>query len=393
MPCAEGYRCVKETYKTVEEICPRNTYSKEGASECSDCPPNETSVAGSSTCNKCPDGMGFTGIQCASCEYGSISVDGVCTLCPPGQTSDPKKTSCIPCRAGYKCIENSENTGKIEIICEANTYSPAGSTTCEMCRTGTISDEGSSICKNCPVGFGYNTGYICRPCIGGRYSADSGLCTSCESGEYNNEDKSGCRPCRGGYKCEKGEWATTEEICPENTYSTSGSSDCTPCPAGETSARGAIACSTCPPGTGKSSMSSGICEPCTTGYYSGGGLCKICEPGTFSYPDRSSCRFCKSGHRCFMEDGILVEKVCGENTFAPPGSKDCFDCANGQESDVGSRKCTYCPEGTGFQQGEISRCPKCKPGQYAQGENTNGLCVLCPAGMMHNSDFKTGIKK
>lgn len=60
----------------------------------------------------------------------------------------------------------------------------------------------------------------------------------------SNDDKSACRPCKGGHKCEKGQWSTTEVICPENTFSSPGSSKCTPCPRGEKSAAGAISCST-----------------------------------------------------------------------------------------------------------------------------------------------------
>ena len=389
-PCNAGYRCVKEAWKTVEEICPVNTYAQQGAEECSDCPPGGTSVPGSATCEKCPDGMGLSNNKCVLCQFGSISIDGLCTLCPDGKTSDTEKIKCIPCRAGYKCVDNSDKAGKVEIICDANEFSPGESSVCQRCPSGKVSDEGSSACQNCPVGFGYTTGYVCKACSKGRYSAATGFCISCESGEFSNDDKSACRPCRGGYKCEKGKYATTEVMCPENTFSEEGSSECTVCPNGETSAPGAIACSTCPPGTG---LVSGVCTRCASGRYSSGGVCKLCGQGRFSTDDNTSCRPCEAGHKCVWGAGGQVEQKCAKFTYALSGSKECTDCPDGQISDVGASSCRFCPHGYGFKKDTTSRCQVCKPGQYAQGKDTDGWCKLCPDGKINNPDFKVRITK
>ena len=80
---------------------------------------------------------------------------------------------------------------------------------------------------------------------------------------------------------------------------------------------------------GKYLAGTGVCIPCTNGYFCPGGTNTFmlkCAPGTYSDFEQSTCTQCPAGHKCL--DPANVPYPCPTGSYAPAGSADCIACSS-----------------------------------------------------------------
>ena len=356
-----------------------------------------------------------------------------CTECNgPGQYSDtPLSAACKLAPAGYKpktsrdgivqCTKNTFSIGARDTCssCSEGGHSQPGSSVCEKCSTGKFYDDAENACELCPKNTFTISGAAdlsgCTLCQNGGHSQPgSGYCEKCSTGTYYNEienkckfcpkntftisgaaDISGCTPCEddghslpgSGYceKCSTGKYydETTNscELCPKNTFSTSGAgniSGCLQCAsADEFAPAGSGYCSSCSSGKYYDEVDS-TCRECSSGKFAATGgisisLCEICPVGFYSSsPGSPTCYACSAGK------------------YANTEQTECLRCPPGKISGVASSACTVCETGK-FAEGEGNvECRFCDDYDVVKGSVTysNGtkssLGCICPAGEFHN---------
>jgi len=134
-------------------------------------------------------------------------------------------------------------------------------------------------CKSCTTRQYFITGTGCRSCPGTQVS-EGGTPTSCNPAPCqpgNYMDSKVCKPCSEGY------WSAGQLV-----------SSCTKCPAGKTvaagkgKAEGDCNPAPCQPGN---YMDSGVCKPCSEGYWSAGQFVSSCTKCRKTRKNRkNSCR-------------------------------------------------------------------------------------------------------
>lgn len=244
-------------------------------------------------------------------------------------------------------------------------------------------------CHACPVGTYYlsRTPYACHKCPKGTTAGPAAVgrlsCQRCARRHFSGFAGDRCRP------------------CPVNTYANGeGYFECTPCPAGWVSRRGQEEClvcpvgnflddnnecSSCPPGTGSSTLNSKECTTCAKGSARSfrDGPCAECEPGYFAADQgQERCRFCPV--KTYSSD-----RGATECTPCPPRAKaggrnatHCFfdgdlaarNCAPGQGLPLGADKCQRCPAGTFSDSARATPCEQCTGNQIPNAARTGCEC-------------------
>ncbi len=249
--------------------------------------------------------------------------------------------------------------------CKAGMYLPQGQITCERCPSGKYSSDASIDCNLCPAGkySGVYASSVCTDCPTGKYNAQkaSTECTSCAAGKYNNV--------LGATNCAD---------CSQSSYSSSsGASKCDECPVNE------------------QRDVSGVCKPCSSGYYRAMGvaMCNTCSRGRYCPSDIAS-QNCHKGSQTsclYCPGGYNSEAGSGKGTSCypcPRGTYQIVLSTSNVINNLSSGICTPCPVGTynsllgayRLSTGMDSTiCNKCEQGKYASEEGSS-ICTDCSAG-------------
>lgn len=159
---------------------------------CTPCQPGQFGLGGAAQCQACPDGQysdeGASECYTVTCDPGSVyNGNGDCQQCYPGQYSTGD--SCQMCPEGFFSSQGSTECNE----CPANTYTNYDFSGCEPCPGGTTSFPGSPdssrcIATDCPVGTGAYGQFGCFGCDFGTYSpGGSSTCEICSPGSVPNE--------------------------------------------------------------------------------------------------------------------------------------------------------------------------------------------------------------
>ena len=252
LPTAEGYRPGTKVFDQegaprLCEACEKGTFSSGlNSKSCRLCPDDSTSEEGSSECTKCPNGtiLLFSTGKCVVPETG----------CEPGEAVSPYSVD----RCEKDCGNGRTPPFDDERLCEKSIFTVRGCDGCDICPDGkvrkayavTISCVCSGIlarnrgldengkCVECPPGYygpkrlrrNMLVDNLCKPCPPGTYwlkvpeetllefeqrgprYAPREACVECPVNSFTNEE--------GQIECKK---------CPEGTFTySSGSKECMP---------------------------------------------------------------------------------------------------------------------------------------------------------------------
>ena len=228
----------------------------------------------SSQCGSCPAGTYGKYVQFDLIPRDILDINydfAVCVSCTVGNYCPSKSAYPIPCPQGtYNDIIGTTNISYCK-NCPIGTFNPnfgVGTIDrCFACTSGKYCPSGTAIPSDCPSnyycpnpsekiscpagtyfdGSGAITVTSCIPCSPGNYCPGSGNGQiQCDSGSFsNNNGAIKCEITPSGYSTSIGSKIPT--ICPINTYSTKGSSNCLPCPNGEFNDKeGQDSCFKCP---------------------------------------------------------------------------------------------------------------------------------------------------
>ncbi|KAJ1466964.1 hypothetical protein T484DRAFT_1646319, partial [Baffinella frigidus] len=241
---------------------------------CDACTNGESSPGNVWACNGCLPGYaynddGYSG--CLACDAGKykIGIANTACICRAGYTGGGTLVSCTICPLGtYKTGTGAAGCS----ACTSGTYSNTDrAAACLACGPNTYnSDAGASACSTCPANAGPNAGRTACVCNAGYQEVSTNplsyttVCSDCGVGTYSSAGSSACTP------------------CPEGTFGAQEKlSVCTPCPEGEFSGAGATECGTC---HAYSSSISGTTDcACKAGYHkkTPTSACSPCDPGTY----------------------------------------------------------------------------------------------------------------
>lgn len=195
-------------------------------------------------------------------------------------------------------------------------------------------------------------------------------------------------------------------LVPPGTYSSDGSSICTPCgsingPNEYSDFIGSSECKCCPDGKFNSSLEASMCSNCADGKYRAAivgnscerGPCLDCQAG--KYTDKTTmkkvCTNCQSG-KYSTQMGLSFCNDCGFGNISSPGSISCLqwvfkncllpkiNCSLGRFSNLSvSDQCLPCAPGNYSNNFGASSCQTCLSGFFA---NVSGLltCFPCSPG-------------
>ena len=278
----------------------------------------------------------------------------------------------------------------IQVTCNAGSYLPKKSVSCQPCTTGsycsggtfTFSETANQGLTTCPSGYTSAAGATaedrCYISIGnGKYlaTAKSTTQTACPAGTY-----------KAAHTVYYGSTSACSN-CGVGTYSTGGATSCTACPSGYTSDAKATAQNKCYInvgagkyiGTAKSTTQTacpaGKYNPAHKVNYGSTSACGNCAVGTYSTGGAASCTACPSGYTSAA--GATAQNKCY------------ISVANGKYlATAKSSTQTACPAGTykaahTVYYGSTSACSNCGTGTYSTGGATS--CTSCPSGYTSGS--------
>ena len=350
--CAKGKYYVQ--YQHCESECHTKSYtectncaegfysSKLGSSSCKHCH-GFNMVANVERCNCVDGGYGFEGsgifdedtFECVSCEEGKTATRineepywsyGFSSVAPDGGGWNFE--SDVP---DYKCLHN----------------------TIPSCNNNEYYDIVFDQCKSCPTGkFKFYKPEVVDTIVPGSYECQ--FISTCEPGKFFDTDIAICRDCVAGkYSRNSGNFdnIVSECIdCPVQSYSSTGASTCTRCERGKSQQL-----------PGQSSCE----DKCPAGYYSGSVACRQCVQDNTFTPERnlfSDCLQCPNGKRSFYDQELM------------PLLTECLDC---EECPAGQYR-TGC---SGRNPGTCEDCLKCPEGEINVGcrwtrsqNEQSGLC-------------------
>ena len=318
--CPAGYKCATEGLVSPTE-CSAGTYSKSGASNCSNCSAGTYSGARASSCSTCSAGT-YSGAGAASC-----------TECSDGTWAKAGSGSCESClNQGVKTCD--KKTGDAT-SCNTNFY-----LTQKMCKS--CLSEGVASCDSvtgkatsCIAGYGFNSAKgTCTICYAGTYSAGgTASCSSCPIGTYSNINASSCATCSdatySSWSASCGSATRTKttyctivgsNLSTANPSNTTETKDMGGCGAHQYCDGSCKACSK--PANSSWSDNSSCSWTCNTGYAKNGNSCTACsKPANSSWT--SGCSWsCNSG---YTKSGNSCERNCVKG---------------GSYSDIGICRCT-----------------------------------------------------
>jgi hypothetical protein len=326
--------------------------------------------------------------SCVDCAQGKHIPDSTypqCLDCPAGKyVSTTKATTCTDCAADtYSTTLGSYDSGSC-LSCPENSQSPTGSILSNNCL--------------CNLGFMGATCDFCWACVAGKYKITVGnsVCLDCDAGKYLTT--TGATIASSCVNCGAGKYAAVAAsiVCKDydaGTYSAVASSVCTSCVAGKYSstlrASTDTTCINCVAGTYSSTVRASTdttCISCDAGTYSSvaSSVCTDCDAGTYSAVASSVCTSCVAGKYSSIvrasTDSTCISCDAGKysETVGASVASNCTDCVVNQYSEMGSTKCTSCPENTGhlLRAQSITAC-LCKPGYTG---SNGGACTACTTG-------------
>ena len=386
--------------------CPKNTYSLNNAVSCTRCLVGEESAEGSTSRKSCKlkaCQAGFymkIGVGCKICPDNTWSRAGSsqCTNCKGDQESQPgstRETDCKwpPCDAGSyldqdegckPCPVNTYGGGKLAARCTGcpnSRTSPSGSTRISQC-----------VYTKCQLGASLHPINGCKLCPKNTYGADGKICTNCPKGKESpagSKVAANCRwiPCEPGYFLDLAAGCT---ICPAGTYNSDGTANkCKYCPTDKTSDPRSSMLSMCywkPCSAGSYLDPDKGCRFCPKNTYSldYDNECTKCAPGKISSErsvSPSDCQWisCKAGYYLDRDSGC---KVCPADTYAPANTEQsCIACLPSQMSKSGSvsaADCQFKPCQAGYYLLKDYGCKGCPHNSYSnKGADS---CISCPSG-------------
>jgi len=402
-------------FNEVQSMCPFNSRAPLGSSVVADC-----------VCDggyyEAYNALSY-GHQCVMCDPGYFCAVGGRTRCPTDMHSDAftDNSDACYCNAGFAFVDQSTCEGCAPgthkplpsdgayIACAPGSYQPGEAALgCDPCPDD-MSSPGASVaatdCTSVP-GF-YMLAGAAVPCARGFFqpepgqaeclacghndpgtsyystvdaSADPGDCTQCLINSHIPSGLSGsqqsdcvCTPGFTGDTCLACPAGTAKAAsgplpcpgCPEDTFSSSGSTVCSPCHANSASSA--------------NSASAGACV-CVEGFgaapVNGVPLCVQCVGGQFKNPS-GSCESFPVGQ--FASDGMLTVCVdCTPGTYADaPGAVSCESCPANSHSPAGSYSIDACECLPGYE--SSTECTACLYGHYKPA-TADDACLPCPAG-------------
>lgn len=361
LACSAGHSCDVNGNETP---CQKGYYSTASAhTECTKCPNGLTTIdSGATECILCP-----AGFECSNPESPKA--------CSPGTYSiKSQNTQCIICPSGYYC----PSTSTPPVLCNIDSYSTGGATTCSSCSPNCCADPTKSPVV-CPNNEGNYTDIknITDTCDAGfkcTLKADyTYIKTKCNTGEYSLKNQLDCYPCPAGFYCSS--ITSAPAICSIGTFSVGKQQSCSNCTAGKY----------CP------SIYHNTQIDCPNGYYSSDGM--------------SYCLKCPAGYYC--SSTTSTPQKCNAGSYSDEGSTNCAECPAGYACPSTTPNGIYkCPKGT-YSTGQQTTCTSCKAGYYCPYTNkntvtpcTNGYysntnayeCLPCPAGYSCEDRTLSGIK-
>ena len=384
--------------------CPEGTYSGSIAAttvtSCLPCLVNTSSPPGSSTLSDCLCVPGFTGNQ-----TGDLSLETPCTACPLGAYKNISGASeCVACQAGKyaNVLGMSACT-----ICNDNSFSAAFSKSVASCRCNAGYTGAAGNCSACPAGsFKNKTGSAnCTSCHPGTYSVSTGqidvsACIRCPNNTFSpsgskslfdcscNPGFSGnetiCIPCDlGKYKPVLGDSDCV--ACAEGMYAeTSGMAFCRSCPIHTHSMLGSTRLAECICNAGYTQTSNLYCDSMSSSSCFTEANCSSCIPGTYKSTNGSEpCTVCERGSYSNISAAVAKTqcRACPANSMSGPGSSSIADCICDPGYSGMNGICSRCTEGKYKPHNGSAPCTFCEAGKYSgsQGAVAESDCLSCPA--------------
>ena len=369
--------------------CPAGRFQfQAAAAACLPCSPGHYGTAAGQSkeadaCRPCPSGRYSSAAaldskeQCSECQIGRHGIKN--------GTTTPA-TGCRDCVAGKKGVRSGGATeAEGCTLCAAGSeyQDEKGKASCKpmaFCPLGKYNDRATAssltemrlVCRDCPPGrYGVAPGLgsiaECTACPQGRFGSlvgsESGslddTCTRCPVGKRGrvsgqSTESSGCRLCQAGteYQDEAGQVACKVVICPAGTFVLQAKANSTahaPCEACEPGTyqplNGAAvkSCQLCPKGRAQPGRSAQACNSCPvleTTLGPGRTRC-VCEKEYYrdGGDGNGTCVRCPLALDCDVEGGTLRQLRLKPGKWRPdPNSKRFYDCPDGEEVCVGSKK-------------------------------------------------------
>ena len=367
--CPGGFYCPDRKNK---KKCPAGSFCPAGSVSPKVCEGNTHSSAGQSSCSEKCDGANqivnskHTGCTNCSSKLKPNDDHTACVeKCEDGEYVKNKK--CEPCEAGHYCPDK-----KNRKTCPAGSFCPARSVSPQVCEGNTFSSAGQSSCSGKCDGTNQivnskHTG--CTSCSSKlKPNDDHTACVvKCEDGEYVKNKK--CEPCEAGYYCPDKKnrkicpagssclaRSVSPQACEGNTYSATGKSSCSKKCDGANQIVNSkhTGCTSCP-SKQKPNEKHTACEArCDAGRYAKNKDCPPCEVGYY----------CPDGKN---------RKRCANGSIPNTTRTGCQVCSNGTY-EKNFKECAPCPAGSYCSQGKKSSCTK---KQYCPANSTKPNA--CPA--------------
>lgn len=431
--------CPNNFYRSIGNLCiqscPEGYYVTDDSLDCLACDSTCGTCSDSDKCTSCKGNLYLYGNSCASscptdylknsenlcipgkdCGSGFFINSDFCYSCPDECSECSSNATCSVCSAGFFlyqhfcysvcpagylkregiCIKNEECT-KSRFIdqdtcsdCDESCATCSGYTesTCTSC-VNELYLYLQTCVLTCPEGYNKYPNNTCLSICPQTTYSDSGSCESCSSG---------CTVCKNNTYCDKcsGELFLTidnqcVENCPEGYYGELGAcylicddTDCITCDHSDNKK-----CLKCATGT---YLYNGLCvNYCPDGYYEAVNECKTCQTGCANCEQSNHCEKCEKGFALF--EGNCFDSCPVQyfefNQICESCDKNCSVCS-------GFDKCQQCDDSTVlFKDKCVKTCPKkfkeiddscvfqC-PGNCS--ECLDEKCVKCESGVLFNGE-------
>ena len=367
-------------------------YSGSGASECSSCSSTEywkeSNMAGKwvGECAPCDgvvteDENGRRTI-CEQCDFVDVYVN------TPTGTKESQQSRKQASQGACVCPEGTHNMNGTCVRCDS-VHAWDGSS-CVSCGEGQVkvtNEDGTEECKNCEAHhYRAENDTECKPCTdfetgnGDKYYSKPGCseCTKCSDNSYWDSTM-GCSTCPDGKTGSRGEGVASCADCPEHTYRDGEMAACASCSPGYAHGVGNSVCTSCPNGEyfdntvyNQMTGATGSCVSMA---------CDFMRGEYFNNATSSCSATLCTGNQVVnaTKDGCVD---CPENASPDPNDRRRCVCDDPKAVwDSVQRKCTTCPEGYVFKNGECTPCPNVLSA-YVQ----NNECHVCGENTVPNAN-------
>ncbi|ESU45212.1 Variant-specific surface protein, partial [Giardia duodenalis] len=337
---------------------------------------------------------------CSECNSGfALSEDKTtCTQDTTPQCTTPDCRACDnPAKDSETCTECNENkyltpTAQCIDNCgKLGSYYAATDRKCKECTVANCAEcDANGSCKTCSTGFYFDTKECkacdssCKSCSG----ATNADCTACPSGKALKYDTTGNKgTCGEGCVVNAAVESGNCKVC---GLTVEGTAYCSACATDSEYPQNGV----CAPKTTRAtatcsdaSISGGVCNACSTGYFKMNGGCYE----TTRYPGKSVCTSAPTGGTCaslasgyYLNGGTLV--TCPEGCKVCNDANTCATCVDGYVKLNNAQTCSKCDAGCATCTGSASTCSTCADGYYKT--TSGGTCTSCES----NSGGITGVR-